>query len=114
MPATPSNMPKDKGGVSIPVLGFQPTSRQTIAIGASAVRSAAFSTNTKVISVWATGVFAIELGDNTVAATTSSALIPANTWVDISLWTTDADQNRYASIIGDAGSTGNVYICERA
>ena len=111
---TPSYMPRDKNGAPLPVLGFQPASGQTLAIGGTAVRSAAFSQYSKAISIYATGNFRIEQGDNTVVATSSSAFIPANTWLDISVWTDDATQNRYVSIIADSGSTGKVYISERA
>lgn len=92
-------LPKDADNNIIPALRLKDDGAHVISVtGTSARNSVAFGSDTKVISLYATGPVYVRLGDASVAATAADHYFPAGVYYDI-------------AISGGAGQTGqDTYI----
>jgi hypothetical protein len=109
-----SKQPRDDGNAAIPVLGYRPGTGQQLVIAGTANRSAAFHPSTRVISVYADADCFIEIGnDSVVANLTTSHIVPAGLYMDISLGDSfvASGTSKYISCIGL--SDGILHISER-
>lgn len=105
-------MPKDKNSSPIPILSYTRGSgtHKITTSGTSARNATPFVTT--VVSIFATEDCYIEIGDNTVVATTSRHFIPKGIYLDIDLSDGNAVGTYIAAIQSTAG--GTLHISERA
>lgn len=108
-------LPRDANNEEIPVLGWKPSSGQTIAVGTSQNRNgAAFADETNIVSLWSTVPFRIRQGGSTVVADSTDPILPANILHDISIGGGANTKKPYISVISyDGSTTGSVYLGER-
>jgi len=111
-----SKQPRDDSNYPIPLLSFRPHRAQPISFTvSSATLSDSFSASVRVISIYATEDCYIELGDNSIVATSAdSHFIPAGIYLDVSLGSeNDARYNyKYLSVLG-ATASGVLHVSER-
>lgn len=112
---TATRMPKDANGVSIQSLSFKPNSGQEIAIGiTSEINAVPFDVSTKIVSIWATHKCKINQGvNNQVEADENSVFIPAETWLDLSIWANELTHLPYIAVIRVNAIAGELYVSER-
>ena len=109
----PTILPTDSNDHVIPAVRLKNGGAHTIAAsGTSARNSTAFNTETRVVSLYATGAVYIKCGDNTVTATTSDHYFPEGIYYDIAI---GGDKvNQYTHIAALAVDTNcTLYISEK-
>lgn len=79
-------LPKDADNNVIPALRLLDAGAHTLSVSAvSARNSIAFTSETKVVSLYATGDVFIKCGDETVSATTADHYFPGGVYYDIAI-----------------------------
>lgn len=117
-----TNLPTDKNENAIPAVSLKPNGAQTIAVSGTTARNATAFT-TRVITILATHDMYVELGDDSVeATTTTSHFIKKDIYHDIAIdnnggqaWDDGrADTYTYTHIAAImASGSGTLYISER-
>lgn len=109
-------LPKDADNNIIPALRLKtPGGAHSIsATGTSARNSTAFSSDTKVISVYATGAVCLRFGGGTVTATASDHYFPQGVYYDFAISGGDAKgpHSTHLAVLA-AGGNCTVYISEK-
>jgi len=84
------------------------------ATGTSARNSTAFATDTKVVSLYATGAVYVRFGASTVTATTADHYFPQGVYYDFAIQGGDSKGPRSSHIAVLAASTScTVYVSEK-
>lgn len=79
-------LPLDSDNNPIPALRLKDSGAHSISVsGTSARNSTAFSADTKVVSIYATGPVYLAFGDSSVAATTSDHYFPEGVYYDVAI-----------------------------
>lgn len=112
-----SKMAKDDANEPIPLLGLQPQGGQNLNFNSSSSSmSAALKDSIRVVTLFSTDDYYVELGDATVQANkTNSHFIPGGFLFDVALGSEyDARETaKYVAVIGDTAS-GVLHISERS
>ena len=107
-------LPIDANDNAIPALRLKDGGSHTISAvtGASAVNVGGFSSETKIVSIYATGGVYISFGDNGVVATSSDHYFPEGVYYDFAIGGYGVDHTPY---IGALAATADctVYISEK-
>lgn len=79
-------LPKDADNNAIPALRLKDSGAHNIAVSvASARNAAAFNSETKVVSLYATGPVYLNFGDSSASASTSDHYFPAGIYYDVAI-----------------------------
>lgn len=108
-------LPKDADNNTIPALRLKDGGAHTISVtGSSARNSVAFSEETKVISVYATGPVYLKLGDASVTATSGDHYFPAGVYYDVAISGGGGKtaQDTYIAVL-QADSSCTLYVSEK-
>ncbi len=106
-------LPLDSNNHPIPALRLKDDGAHAISASSSSARnSAAFSTDTSVISVYATVPVYLKFGDNTVSASSSDHYFPAGVYYDFAIGDTASGHNTHLAVLR-ADVDGSVYISEK-
>lgn len=108
-------LPKDADNNVIPALRLLDTGAHILSAGASAVRnSTAFTSETKIISLYATDGIFIKFGDSAVTATIADHYFPAGVYYDIAITggSGKGPHNAYISVLR-ADTDCTLYISEK-
>lgn len=109
-----SQLPEDANGNPIPALRLKNNGAHQINTTTTTARNiAAFSTETDVVSLYATEDTYIKFGDSGVNATNSDHFLPASTYIDLAIGPNDNGQNSYVAAL-TAATDGILYISEKA
>lgn len=109
-------MPQDAWGNPIPALGLRADGgAHSIAATSSTNRNAtAFSSATKVISIYATVAVYIKFGAGNVTATNADHYFPAGIYYDFAINQDDDTQYTNLAVLRADTSDGTVYLSEKA
>lgn len=108
-------LPKDADNNAIPALRLRDNGAHTIAVAATSARnSAAFSEDTKVISLYADVPVYLNFGDDTVTATASDHYFPAGIYYDVALsgGSGKGAHHDHVAVLRAEGD-GTIYISEK-
>lgn len=109
-----TSLPMDSNNHPIPALKLKDSGAHTISASATSARnSTAFSTSTKIISIYADVPVYIKPGDATVTATSADHYFPAGLYYDISIGDASTGHDTHIAILR-ADTNGTVYISEKA
>jgi hypothetical protein len=104
-------LPKDADDNVIPALRLK--SGQAVSVTASSARNGtAFSAETRVVSLYATGGVFVKFGDSSVTATTSDHYFPAGVYYDFAVGGGKTGQYTHVAAIR-ASSDCALYISEK-
>ncbi|HOO82204.1 MAG TPA: hypothetical protein PK513_06855 [Alphaproteobacteria bacterium] len=82
----PTILPKDADNIPLPALRLKDNAAHAINVTASSARNInAFDTETKIVSLYATGPVYLKFGGASVTATTSDHYFPEGVYYDISI-----------------------------
>ncbi len=82
----PTILPKDAENLPLPALRLKDGGAHTINVSSSSARnSVAFSADTRVISLYATGPIHVKFGGSTVTAAASDHYFPAGVFYDVAI-----------------------------
>jgi len=109
-----SKQPRDDSNDPIPVLGYRPSAAQQITTSGSSQRTTAFSSATSVVSIFCTADCHIEIGDDTVEASTSSHFIPASNYIDLAVKTDLNDTSQKYLAVIQSTTSGTFHVSERS
>lgn len=112
----PTLLPKDADNNIIPALRLKGTGgAHTIAATATSARnSTAFDTDTRVVSVYATGAVYLRFGSSTVTATSSDHYYPNGVYYDFAVGGGDVKGPRFTHLAVLRASTDcAVYVSEK-
>lgn len=80
----PTILPKDSENIPIPALRLKDGGAHTITVTSSSSRnSTAFSVDTRVVSVYATGPVYLKFGSSSVTAASTDHYFPAGVYYDV-------------------------------
>lgn len=108
-------LPRDDNHHPIPALRLNPGGAHTLSLSATPVRTAAaFSPQTRVISLYATGAAFIRSGDAAVTAGSGDHYLPANLYLCLSVGDDALLRNRHTHLaaISADGSPQTLYLSE--
>lgn len=109
----PTQLPTDQNNLPIPALRLKDGKAHKITVGATSARnSAAFDSETQIISLYATAGVFIRLGTGTVTATTYDHYFPAGTYYDIAIGGDGVAQSTHIAVLRES-SDGMLYISEK-
>ncbi len=109
----PTILPTDENNNPIPALRLRDGGAHKInATGVSSRNAVAFSSETRVISVYATAGVFIRFGASNVTATNTDHYFPAGVYYDIAIGGEEAKQYTHISVIRDMAD-GVLYISEK-
>lgn len=106
-------LPTDDNNHPIPALRLRDGGAHKITVTAASARNAvAFSSGTRVISLYASVPLYIKPGSSGVTATTSDHYLPAGIWCDLAIGGEDAAFSTHIAALR-ADTDGILYISER-
>ncbi len=107
-------LPIDANDNAIPALRLKDNASHTVSAvtGASTVNSIGFSSETKVVSVYATGGAYIRFGESGVVASSSDHYFPEGVYYDFAIGGYGVDHTPYIAVLA-ADADCNVYISEK-
>lgn len=107
-------LPKDADNNIIPALRLKSGGAHTLAASATSARnSVAFNTQTRVVSVYATGPVYLKFGGSTVTATTADHFFPAGVYYDIAIGSgTKGPHHTHLAVLRADGDC-SVYVSEK-
>ncbi|CAK0774761.1 Cupin domain-containing protein [Azospirillaceae bacterium] len=106
-------LPRDDDGHPIPALRLRANGAHTVSVTQTSARNhIAFSTETRVIGVYATGAVFLQSGNATIAATSSDHYFPGGVYYDISLGNGQQETHNYLAAIR-VDSDCVLYISEK-
>lgn len=106
-------LPKDLDNAAIPAVRLKADAAHQISATASAARNAAaFDTNTRIVSLFATGPVFIRFGDDSVTATTSDHYFPEGIYYDFAIGGEKVPPYTHISVLR-ADTDCTVYISEK-
>lgn len=106
-------LPRDADNTPIPALRLKPGGAQVIAVGNVTARNAvAFSADTRVIGIYATGPVFLRTGGGSVTASATDHFIPADTYIDLSLGGEKQSRHTHVAAIR-AASDCTLYLSEK-
>lgn len=109
----PTLLPVDANNTPLPVLRLRPGGAQSVAVTATPARNAAaFDSETRVISLYATAAMFIRFGGGTVTAAATDHYLPADTYLDLSIANDETQSYTHVAAIR-AGVDGTLYISEK-
>lgn len=110
----PTLLPRDSENNIIPAVRLKDGAAHTITATASSARnSAAFSSDTQVISLYATVPVRLKFGGSGVTATAGDHYFPAGVYYDISIGGGKVGHYPYLAVLRDGSSDGVVHISEK-
>ncbi len=109
----PTYLPVDSNNNPIPAMRFKTDGAHSIsATSTSARNSTSFASNTRVISVYATGPVYIKFGDSSVTASSSDHYFPEGVYYDIAIGGDNVGQFTHVAVLRVTDDC-NVYISEK-
>ncbi|QQG36224.1 MAG: hypothetical protein HYS17_00060 [Micavibrio aeruginosavorus] len=110
----PAMLPRDSENNIIPVVRLKDGAAHAINATASSARnSTAFSSDTQIISLYATVPVRLRFGGAGVTATTSDHYFPAGVYYDVSIGGGKVGHYPYLAVLREGGSDGVLYISEK-
>lgn len=108
-----TTLPRDTDNTPIPALRLNPNGAHQInATDTSSRNTAAFSSNTRVISLYATVPVRVQFGDDAVVATATSHYFPANIYYDFAIGGGKTMHSSHIAVLAD-DADGIVYLSEK-
>lgn len=108
-----TKLPTDSNDNPIPVLRLKSGGAHKITTsGTSARNSTAFSTDTKVVGIYATQDVYLRFGGASVTAAATDHFFPAGVYYDIALGAEGASQATYLAAL-QVSAAGTLYISEK-
>lgn len=109
-----TTLPRDNDNAPIQALRLKPSGAHCIdATETSARNNTAFDTNTRVISVYASGAVYLAFGDSSVTATSSDHYFPSGLYYDFAIGGDKTLHTPYLAVLAE-GADCTVYISEKA
>ena len=107
-------LPIDANDNAIPALRLKDGGGQSIAAttGSSARNAAGFSTDTKIVSVYATDAVYLRFGENDAVASSSDHYFPGGVYYDFAIGGYGVDHTPYLAVLA-ANANCTVYISEK-
>ena len=107
-------LPIDANDNAIPALRLKDNSAHNISAvtGLSTVNATAFSSETKVVSIYATGGVYMRFGESDVVATSSDHYFPEGVYYDFAIGGYGVDHTPYVAVLA-ADANCNVYVSEK-
>lgn len=109
----PTLMPKDADNVTIPALRLRPGGSHSISVTSGSARNAvAFSADTRIVGLYATGPVFIRFGGSSVTASASDHYLPAGVYYDFAIGGGRVEHNTHVAVIrADINCT--LYVSEK-
>ncbi len=108
-----TTLPRDSDNTPIPALRLNPNGAHQInATSTSARNTTAFDSDTRVVSVYATGAVYMKFGDNAVTATSSDHYFPNGLYFDFAIGGDKTLQTPHLAVLAVGGDC-MVYISEK-
>lgn len=109
----PTFLPKDIDGAAVPALGFKPGGAHSIAFSnVSAANTAAFSSTTEIVSLYATAPVYLAFGDSSVTAGTADHYFPSGLYYDVAVAAEKRGGFTHVAALR-AETDGTLYISEK-
>ena len=106
-------LPKDTNNVPLPALRLRNDCAHTISVSATSTRNtSAFDSQTRIVSLYATGPVYLRFGDSSVSATTSDHYFPEGVYYDVSIGGDKTAQFSHVAVLA-ASYDCQFYISEK-
>lgn len=106
-------LPRDSNNVPLPAMRMKNDCAHCINVTSTSARNpSAFNSQTRVVSLYATGPVYLRFGDSSVAATTSDHYFPEGIYYDVAIGGDETGQHSHVSVIS-ANYDCVLYISEK-
>ncbi|MFP4098751.1 MAG: hypothetical protein ACLFP8_08930 [Alphaproteobacteria bacterium] len=96
----PTVLPQDSNDIPLPAMRLKTDRAHAVSVSTTSARnSAAFDTETRIVSLYATGPVYIKFGSSTVIATTSDHYFPEGFYYDVAIGGDSTAQNTHIATL---------------